>query len=382
MSEANDSFSITTNEGWLSRIGKSFSGLLIGPLLIIAAIVLLWWNEGRNAHTLSALTEGKKNVIATPAEEVVPSNNGKLVYLTGMATTDEVLEDEQFGVSQNALLLRRVAKTYQWKESEKSEAKSNVGGSETTTKTYSYTKEWSERLIDSREFHKKEGHSNPTSLSVTSDAFIAENAHVGAFTLTPQLIEKLQDEKQLRLQEEDLEAADGGDELQLYNGGFYLGDKPKDPQIGDVMITYSYVEPSTISVVAAQQASTLVPYSAQNGTTIALLEKGTRSADDLFATALSENSMLTWLIRLGGCILSFIGFAAIMKPLVIIADVLPILGSIVGAGTGFISFILGLVVSLVTIAIAWIAYRPLAAIALLGACVALVFFVYRRKAAA
>jgi hypothetical protein len=344
--------------------------------------VLLWWNEGRNAHTLSALVEGKKNVIATTPEKVVPSNDGKLVYLTGLATTDEVLEDEQFGVSQNALILRRVAKTYQWKESEKSETKSNVGGSETTTKTYSYSKEWSERLIDSREFHKKEGHSNPDSLSVTSDAFIAENAHVGAFTLTTQLVEKLQDEKQLRLQEEDLEAADGDDELQLYNGGFYLGDKPKEPQIGDVMITYSYVAPSTISVVAAQHAATLEPYSAQNGTMIALVESGTHSSDALFASALSENSMLTWLIRLGGFILSFIGFAAIMKPLVIIADVLPILGSIVGAGTGFVSFILGLVVSLVTIAIAWIAYRPLAAIALIGVSAAIIFFVYRRKAAA
>ncbi len=55
----------------------------------------------------------------------------------------------------------------------------------------------------------------------------------------------------------------------------------------------------------------------------------------------------------------------IFKLLSVIADVLPILGDIVGAGTGIISFLLAAILSLITIAIAWIVYRPLLGIILI-----------------
>lgn len=36
-----------TKQSWFSRIGGSFKGVAFGALLVIAAIPLLFWNEGR-----------------------------------------------------------------------------------------------------------------------------------------------------------------------------------------------------------------------------------------------------------------------------------------------------------------------------------------------
>jgi hypothetical protein len=38
-----DDFTETSSRGFFSRITNSLAGLIIGPLLIIGAIVLLWW---------------------------------------------------------------------------------------------------------------------------------------------------------------------------------------------------------------------------------------------------------------------------------------------------------------------------------------------------
>ena len=66
-------------------------------------------------------------------------------------------------------------------------------------------------------------------------------------------------------------------------------------------------------------------------------------------------------------ILSFlvIGIILVFRLVSILADVVPILGDIVGAGTGLIAFLLAAVLSLSTIAVAWIVFRPLLGIILI-----------------
>ena len=92
--------------------------------------------------------------------------------------------------------------------------------------------------------------------------------------------------------------------------------------------------------------------------------------------------MLTWILRLVGFLLMVLGLNMIFKPLAVIADVLPILGSIVGAGTGIIACLLAAILSLLTIAIAWIVYRPLLGIILLAVAVGLTAAIRSRMKAA
>jgi len=52
----------------------------------------------------------------------------------------------------------------------------------------------------------------------------------------------------------------------------------------------------------------------------------------------------------------------------------PFFGDIVGAGTGILAFLIALPLTLVTIALAWLAYRPLIGIPLLLAAVGSIVF--------
>ena len=56
----------------------------------------------------------------------------------------------------------------------------------------------------------------------------------------------------------------------------------------------------------------------------------------------------------------------------------PVLGDIVGAGTGLVAFLLGLAWSLLVIAVAWIRFRPVLAAALLGGVAILVGITYMK----
>jgi len=67
----------------------------------------------------------------------------------------------------------------------------------------------------------------------------------------------------------------------------------------------------------------------------------------------------------------------IFKPLSVLADVIPFIGTLVGGATGIVAFLLAGAGSLTTISIAWLYYRPLIAIPLLIAAAALFLFAFK-----
>lgn len=149
------------------------------------------------------------------------------------------------------------------------------------------------------------------------------------------------------------------------NNELYLGQDPQNPQIGDLRINLTEVEPQTVSIIAQQTGNTLQPYLAPAGQSVMLLLTGQHSSDEIIHQAQSENTLLTWVLRLLSLLLLIGGFALIMNPLVVLADVVPFFGSIVGFGTGFVASLLGLSLWLIVTAIAWFATRPLMSISLL-----------------
>ena len=129
------------------------------------------------------------------------------------------------------------------------------------------------------------------------------------------------------------------------------------------------MEPGVYVLTAGNADHPLVATLSLNGVevggTVELLQVGTFSADEMFAHAKEMNRLLTWGLRLLGWLLMLGGFALIFSPLVVLADVLPILGNIVGMGTGLLSLMLATPLALVVVAAAWIYYRPLLGILLL-----------------
>ena len=68
-----------------------------------------------------------------------------------------------------------------------------------------------------------------------------------------------------------------------------------------------------------------------------------------------------------------------MSPLSVLGDVTPFIGTLIGVGTGIVSFVLGFALSLGTISIARLFYRPFIGIPLLIAAIALPIFFLKWK---
>src|SRR5208283_3808849 len=182
MSEG-DSFSETSEQGWLSRMGDAIKGVLIGLLLFIVSFPLLFWNEGRAVHTAQGLAEGEKSVVRTAPDKVDPANENKLVHLSGLATTEDVLKDTDFDVSAKAIKLERKVEMYQWVEKEEKKTEKKLGGKEVTTTTYNYDKKWSPDYKESSKFKHPEGHENPM-MPYQKRIEIAKVVTLGAFQLS------------------------------------------------------------------------------------------------------------------------------------------------------------------------------------------------------
>lgn len=589
----------TTTESWGSRLGGSIKGIAIGGALFIAGIPLLFWNEGRAVKTAKALEEGASVCVKLPnADSIDATMDGKLVHVTGTAVTDEQLSDDLFtGLNPKAIRLTRKVEFYQWVETERKEKKKNVGGSETTVTTYSYSKKWVSSPVDSSSF-RESGHDNQVFFPEATDRnIVAQSARYGAFELTPKQIDRITGAKPVELKPEYIPDSlkgrvtisgnyayvgypmggmmpgmmnrmtpapgmtpgvtppgmvqtvatqpvpaqnigavpqitmggfvtvptiqpnrisvtnvdgvpfvitpDGTATPVMPNGIFYANNlhgitetvpgngfvypapsvvqyadipgygslplftienksfvrlatgalapyvrqtptagqiivngtpiavtvstaattpapayntapavqpgvvqptmvqpattvatgtvqgtaNPGNPQVGDVRITWTMIPAEMpVSIVAVQTGTTFAPYvakdSAADGYTVDLLETGTKTKEEMFQNAENANTMMTWILRVVGWLMMFMGCKMILRPLEVLADVLPILGDLVGIGTGIIAFLIATPVALATIGIAWLFYRPVLGIILLVAAVGLIVLLIKKKAAA
>ena len=160
-----DSFTETTHRGGGSRLREQAGRAVLGFVLFLAAFPVLFWNEGRAVDRAEALAEGKGAVVEVQAESVDPANNGELVYFYGDATTDQMLNDAEFGIEATALKLRRISEMYQWREDKEEKKEKTSSGGEKTVTRYKYKRVWSEDHIDSGDFRKRKGHENPADIS-------------------------------------------------------------------------------------------------------------------------------------------------------------------------------------------------------------------------
>jgi hypothetical protein len=138
MSDPGDTFTEVTSRSWISRIGQSIVGVLIGLVMVIASIVVLFWNEGRAIQTARSLAEGAGLVVDVDSARVDPGNEGKLVHISGDLTAPGRLSDAEFGGTAKGLRLVRAVEMDQWKEETKTETHQKLGGGEEDITTYTY----------------------------------------------------------------------------------------------------------------------------------------------------------------------------------------------------------------------------------------------------
>ncbi len=369
-----------TRVSWGQRLMQSIAGVVGGIFLVLASIGGLWWNEGRAVNAAKGLKEGSAAVTSISADQVGLANNGQLVHVSGQAAAQDVLRDPVLGVAETAIALVREVEMYQWREDSRTETRTTVGGSEERVTTYSYRPEWSSRHIDSSRFNQADAHRNPAGFPIESETRRADNVALGAFRLNPALIAQIRQSEPFELGAEH--AASLPERFRErastdQSGWLHVGD-PLAPEIGDMRIRLKVVRDQPVSLLARQVDNTFEAHTTSHGTSIERLMPGILSVDAMFEQMVRENTIMTWALRIGGVLMVVIGSGLILKPIRVTFDILPILGSIAGAGTGVISLVLGLVLSLTTIALAWLFYRPLLSILLIAVCVGIVYLARKR----
>ncbi|WP_299077371.1 TMEM43 family protein [uncultured Fretibacterium sp.] len=415
----------TTQTSWGSRLGGAFKGMVTGIVLVVVGTILLYWNEGRTVKTGGAINEARSVAVKVDdISRVDPALAGKVIYATGRADTRDVLTDPIFGASATAIDISRRVEYYQWQEHSRQETRKKLGGGEETVTTYTYTREWVGGPIDSGSFKDPEYQGrNKVLASYEDETLYAPNVTFGGYTLPDFLkrsiggavpLDLVLDEDRKKAIFEGLSVEPGpvgnaalpavssSDPASLdaaLMGGvsgvvppqdryvhaqgnvLYLGEKPGSPQVGDIRVTFTQTPPADVSIIAQVAGNTFEEFTATNGYTFSRLSMGTVGMERMFAGAESDNAIMAWILRVVGTIVVIAGLGTILHPLSVIADVIPILGSIVGVGTGLVAFLLGLAWSLLVIAVAWIRFRPVLAASLLGGVVVLVglLFVKGRK---
>lgn len=372
----------TTTTSYGSNLGNSFKGIVGGIILFIAAFPILFWNESRAVKTADALEEGAAAVVSVASDTIDSANEGKLIHITGQAKTDAVLTDTTFGISVPAMALERIVEMYQWEEKSHSEQRDKLGGGTETVTTYTYSKGWFTRAIDSSSF-KEQGHDNPGGMPYEGLKNFAPSATVGAFVLSQQQISNMSPEKTYQLPA-NVAAPAGFVKSENY---YYKGANIANPQIGDVRVSFKMSDPQQpVSMVGKQTGSNITSYTTSNGHAINMFKRGTESAEAMFQSAKDSNKMMTWIIRLVCFFMMFTGLKMVFAPLAALGKVIPILGTIVGGATSVVAFLIALVCFFVAVAIAWFAARPVLGIGLLvvaaAGLVALFIFKKKKKAAA
>ncbi|NXX93325.1 TMM43 protein, partial [Centropus bengalensis] len=378
--------------GFLERLSETSGGMLIGLVTFLLSFYLLFTNEGRALKTAKSLDEGLSLVIPLDSiHSVSQQNEGRLVHLAGALSTSKPLFDASYGLSIHAVKLKRKVEMYQWVEYEESTEYEENGEIKKETK-YSYNTEWKSEVVNSRNFDREIGHKNPSAMAVESFTAVSPYVQVGSFVLSKGLVDKIDDFKQLSLSHLEDPHAD------VIRAGdyFYHSENLRRPEVGDLRVSFFYAGLSgddpylgfadtvsihlflllansisnsvtseyssssfKVTVVARQQGDQLVPYHTKSGDILQILYPGDLSVEEVFQKEHESNTMKTWALRAAGWLAMFVGISLMTRIFYALVDWFPVVRDLVNIGLKAFALCVASSLSLLTIAIGWLFYRPL-----------------------
>ncbi len=321
-------------------------------LLFLGAFVLLFFNERRAVRFYQSIGVGEGAVTSVRMDRIDPTNDGKLVHVTGLATTGEILTDPVYGVSANAIRFRRDVRVYKpvagARDEPQEEGETGAGSSDREAQGI-----WSEPDNEiNRSLLAVDEPRNRSFRPFARWKAEAQRVTLGAFFLPTQLVEQLDRFRPMTLSESDRENLPAEIRYQaiLDKGELFFGADPGSPEVGDIRVGYSVLEPTTVTVVAQQTGNTFGPYPAASGP-LMLLKTGAHSPEHILRKAPEENVLVTWGLRGLGLLMMWGGLWLLLK-------------------NSITAFMMAVALSFMTIAITWFIPRPILSAVLLTAAVA------------
>ena len=356
--------------GYFNRVKGAFAGAIFGLILVPVACFLLAWNERDAVRQTGAITEIEKVAVAdVPASPIDPTREQQLIHVKGECITEDILENQELAIREQAIRLNWNASIYQWTEKEHKKDRRTE---------YEYKQQWVDAVVDSNRFHHQFDHSNEGSVKHFHDGQEqAKHVQLGEFRLTESLIRQIGNAEHFSIPEAAL--SDIRPSGQLSGGVFYTGD-PNQPQIGDEKIEVTIVGPrQDVTVLAVQQDRSFAAYPTKVGITKEILYMGLLSKAQVIDRQRFEAAMKRWLIRGGGFVAMWIGLALILSPMQAVLSGIPLLGRMVGGAISIVTFLIALVLSTITIAVAWFVVRPVLSMVCLVVAAGCLFLLFRKK---
>lgn len=373
-----DSFTEVTTTGYGNRVMNAFKGIIGGFILLVIAVYVLYGNEAKIDLSKIARTATSINAEQVNSDAKL---NEKLVSVTGDAHSEQIIGDDMFLNPGKFIVINRVVQMYSWVEDVQRSRRENYGGSETTTTTYTYNKNWEESPRDSSKFKHPEGHYNPGK-ALNSDLKSVKEAEVGVYKFDP-AIASLPNLLPLMLNAVNLQLS--GNAI-LGNSNYIFVKKSEsgtfmNPQIGDLRISYKVLYSGfNATIFGKLNGDRIIPYDdVQKGISLYALRNGTR--EQAILALHSEYLTDLWTTRLIGFLLMLVGFSAIFSPLSVILSIIPFIGALSRSIINAITFLLALVFTVITILISIIVHNVAAFIFILIVLVAVVSFIILRHKA-
>jgi len=416
---------VTTHTTAGDEVKSAFGRAIAGFFLFIFGFPVLWFNEAREAKMWVLFGRARSIMKEAPDKSIAAENEACLVHVSGTSKTDDIIKADNFPVSvSNCTKLSTTVEMYQWQENSTTEEKDdNMGGKEKKT-TYTYVQVWSSTYIDSSSFNDT-SYVNPV-MKYEGGEKQASLVSLGDFNLTKRLIDKTC--KTTNVSPDEIGDMSGFNKTAT---GYSTLEPNQQPEIGSVRVNFKKVPCGPTSVLAVQHNNSFAPLTytmkveggkvvSPDGNLVSLLDKADdpdvevdadrfveagccgkiccccsfignviESREEVYELAectKSSGAMLDEAAKAEGCIhsvLKLVGFLMLVGGLDMMFTFFPTLFRfipfagvwiqwILNGAAHIASFLLGGFFWCVTVALAWLAYRPVKAIIFLSIAIALV----------
>lgn len=319
----------------------------------------MFWNEGRAVHTILSLDEAQNDAITVnPDEEIENIYEGRLVHMTGPILVGEPLTEPDYNIQVMAVKLKRRVQMYQWvEETVEHNFGETIASVQTEDRTYYYTMDWKDKLIDSRRFYIQTGHHNPDHFPIESQTQVADGVYIGKYELGIEAKNRFANFIDLT---SDTRPEDPS--IKLHLGLYYHSNDIFNPEIGDLRILFSFagLEGDVCTVVGKLENGKIVPYETSRKSKVLLVYRGEYSLKDAFKSEHHVQRLTTWGFRFIGWVLLFFGATCTASLLHIILSRICFLSSLAPDPTYPVSanLVLSFSMALVITSIAWVLHRP------------------------
>jgi uncharacterized membrane protein (DUF485 family) len=158
----------------------------------------------------------------------------------------------------------------------------------------------------------------------------------------------------------------------LYADYIYMGQNPASPQPGDIRISYKALRSSDKGILFGEaEEGKITKYKTKKGNELFRYFADANSKNQAVDILDKEHRVISWILRIVGFLLMFIGLMAMSGPITKFLSVIPVFAKISNFVFGIAAFIISLVLTALTIALSILLHNFLWAMLIVAAIIAI-----------